>query len=303
MEMMKFLEADKEQLLNGLSQAGTPEQAQKVIEKELDRLLLRYNEECKEERVRDTARYMLQAAKMMIPLISSAGETRVWSRSTGTAEKDDGVKMSKPAIASLAAGLVFIAGALLGLAVSAGDGLSLSALLGSIPAAILGGDLLFLSGRFSVNKGGKSALPADSGDADQQVEIRVNPDRVWSCLRMLVLSADKNLQEAAETVSYERSQLSASVGNGISPDEADLFAGILESAYSQREDNPDDPSAQEMISMVRYYLHRKQVETVDVDGGKREWFELLPGMQKMTLRPALVRDGVLIRKGLAVASE
>lgn len=303
MEMMKFLEADKEQLLNGLSQAGTPEQAQKVIEKELDRLLLRYNEECKEERVRDTARYMLQAAKMMIPLISSAGETRVWSRSTGTAEKDDGVKMSKPAIASLAAGLVFIAGALLGLAVSAGDGLSLSALLGSIPAAILGGGLLFLSGRFSVNKGGKSALPADSGDADQQVEIRVNPDRVWSCLRMLVLSADKNLQEAAETVSYERSQLSASVGNGISPDEADLFAGILESAYSQREDNPDDPSAQEMISMVRYYLHRKQVETVDVDGGKREWFELLPGMQKMTLRPALVRDGVLIRKGLAVASE
>ena len=54
--------------------------------------------------------------------------------------------------------------------------------------------------------------------------------------------------------------------------------------------------------MVRYYLHRKQVETVEFGGGKREWFELLPGKQDVTLRPALVRDGVLIRKGLAVTA-
>ena len=54
--------------------------------------------------------------------------------------------------------------------------------------------------------------------------------------------------------------------------------------------------------MIRYYLHRKQVQTVELGGGKREWFELLPGKQEMTLRPALVRDGTLIRKGLAVTA-
>ena len=44
MEMIQFLEADKEQLYGSITQAGTPEQVEGVIEKELDRLLLRYNE-------------------------------------------------------------------------------------------------------------------------------------------------------------------------------------------------------------------------------------------------------------------
>ena len=114
---------------------------------------------------------------------------------------------------------------------------------------------------------------------------------------------DKSLQEARDAVNYEKNQLSASVGNGISPEEADLFSGILEISYSQREENPGDTTVQEMISTVRYYLHRKQVETVEYGGGKREWFELLPGKQDATLRPALVRDGVLIRKGLAVMTQ
>lgn len=303
MEMIQFLEADKEQLRSALAQAGTPDQAQGVLEKEFDKLLLRYNEECTEERLRDTARYIMQAAKMMIPLLSAAGETRVWSRSAGSGSSDGGggVKMTMPVIASMVGGIVFLVGALLGLAVSAGQGLSLSALLGSIPAAILGGALLFISGRFS--NGNKSAAAVSSGSGDQQVEIRVNPDLIWNCTRGVILSADKSLQEAQETVKYERSQLSASVGNGISPEESDLFANILESCYSLKEENPDEPSILETISMVRYYLHRKQIETVDFGNGKREWFELLPGKQQMTLRPALVRDGTLIRKGLAVAAQ
>ena len=56
MEMMQFLEADKEQLMSGLAAAGTPEQAEHVLDKEFDRLLLRDNEECALERVRDAAR-------------------------------------------------------------------------------------------------------------------------------------------------------------------------------------------------------------------------------------------------------
>lgn len=300
MEMIQFLEADKEQLYGSIRQAGAPEQVQGVIEKELDRLLLQYNEECKEERVRDAARYMLQAAKSMSPMISAAGETKVWARTMTGQTGGGGFRWSKTAILSLAGGILFLVGALLGLAVAAGSGLSLSSLLGSIPAAILGGALLFWSGRLSLHSGGNIRAGNDN-NGEAQVEILVNPDKVWSCLRATVLAIDKNLQEAAEVVSYEKNSLSASVGNGITPDEAELFSTILESAYSRRNDDPDDPSALETISAVRYYLHRKQVETVDYEKGKREWFELLPGKQGMTLRPALTRDGALIRKGLAVA--
>ena len=300
MEMMEFLEADREQLMSGLVSAGTPEQAQRVVEKEFDRLLLRYNEECTVERVRDTARYMLQAAKMMIPMLSAAGETRIWSKSSGSSAGGSGTKMDWKVVACLAGGVVFLAGAILGLAVSSGDGLSMSALLGSIPAAILAGILFVLAGRFTL---ARTADAGQTAEGEQQVEIRIDPERVWSSMRAVILSVDKSLKEAEEAVNYEKSQLPPSEGNGLTPEEAELFAGIMENAYSRFEEDPGDTSAQETISTVRYYLHRKQVETVEFGGGKREWFELLPGKSDMTLRPAFVREGVLIRKGLAVTAQ
>lgn len=298
MDMTGFLEADREQLISGLKAAGTPEQAQRVVEKEFDRLLLRYNEECTVERVRDAARYMLQAAKMMIPMLSAAGETKVWSNS-GAGVGAGGTKMTWKVIACLAGGAVFLAGAVLGLAVSAGNGLSMSALLGSIPAAILAGILLFFAGRLSFDN---RAVPGQIAQSEYQVEIRIDPEKVWSCMRAVILSVDKSLLEAEDAVNYERSQLPPSEGNGITPEEAELFSGIMENAYSRAQEDPGDSAAQETISIVRYYLHRKQVETVEFGGGKREWFELLPGQSNMTLRPAFVRDGELIRKGLAVAA-
>lgn len=300
MDMMKYLEADKEQLMSALSGAASPEQAQAALEKEFDRLLLRYNEDCTEEKARDAAKYILQAAKMMIPLMSAQGESRIWSKSGAGACSDHNIKMTAPVIACMAGGILFLAGAVVGLAVSAGDGLSVTALLSSLPAVILGGGLLFLAGRLSLSGGKKGPSGEDS---QQQVEIRISPEKVWSCTRALVLSIDKSLQEVREAAAYEKSRLSASVGNGISPEEAELFSAVLESAYSRREEAADDTTAQEMISMVRYYLHRKQVETVEFGGGKREWFELLPGKSDMTLRPAFVRDGVLLRKGLAVTAQ
>ena len=134
MEMMQILETEKDRVMTELSKAAVPDQAQGVLEKLFDRILLQYNEECTEERARDTARYILQAAKMMIPMISSAGETRVWSKSAGGSSSEEGMKMTAPVIACLAGGILFLAGAVIALSVTA-EGVSVSALWGSIPAA------------------------------------------------------------------------------------------------------------------------------------------------------------------------
>lgn len=296
MEMIQFLEADKEQLMSGLAAASAPEKAQSVVEKEFDRLLLRYNEECMEEKVRDTARYLLQAAKMMVPMLSAADDVKIWAKSGAGAQSDGKTEFSVPVIICLAAGAVFLIGSVVGPAAFSGNGVSVPGILGGLPASILGGVLLFFAGRLSLGR------KAQTGAGEQQAEVRVSAEKVYSCMRAVVLSIDKSLGEAADAVRYEKSQLPPSSGNGISPEEADFFSALLETAYSLREENPDDMSAREMISTTRYYLHRRQVETVEFGGGKREWFELLPGKQDMTLRPALVRDGTLIRKGLAVTA-
>ena len=299
MEMMQILETEKDRVMNELKQAAEPSKAQTVLEKLFDRILLQYNEECAEERARDTARYILQAAKMMIPMISAAGETKVWSRNMDGSGSEGGLRLSVPAIACLAGGAVLLVGTVIWLIASASGGIALYALWGSIPAIILGGGLLFWSGRMSLSKGGRKSAAA----GDQQVEIMIDPGKIWTCLRAVVLAADKSLHETIEMAAYDKVRMSESAENSLLSEEADLFSGILESAYAEREENPDNPSAQEMISQIRYYLHCKDVEIVEYGGGKREWFELLPGKEPVTLRPALVRDGALIRKGLAVAAQ
>ena len=300
MEMLQILEADKERILSELAKAGVPEKAQPVLEKTFARMLLQYNEECDEERARDTAKYMLQSARAMIPLIDAAGETHGGQGRRGTGASREGMRLSVPAIGCLAGGILFIAGAVVGLAVYAGNGLNLAALMGSIPAAILGGALMFFAGKFAFS--GNAGKGDTGGASDWQVEIRVDPDRVWGCLRALALSMDKSLREAGEMAAYEKQQISASQDSATSA-ETEPLSGTLENADCRREEAAHDDSAQELISQVRYYLYRRQIEVVDYGSGKREWFELLPGGAMTTLRPALVRDGTLIRKGLAVAGQ
>ena len=52
MAMIDYLEKDKDKLIAGLEEAKTPEKAGRILEEELDRLLVRYNEQCASERGR-----------------------------------------------------------------------------------------------------------------------------------------------------------------------------------------------------------------------------------------------------------
>ena len=58
-----------------------------------------------------------------------------------------------------------------------------------------------------------------------------------------------------------------------------------------------------MISGIRYYLYRKNVEIVNYSREQASSFELLPGKKTGTLRPALMANGRLLKKGLASSAE
>ena len=61
--LQEYLEQDKEKLLADLQQAKSPEKTQEVLGRELDRMLIRYNEDCAVPDLRDAAAYMLQTAR------------------------------------------------------------------------------------------------------------------------------------------------------------------------------------------------------------------------------------------------
>ena len=152
---------------------------------------------------------------------------------------------------------------------------------------------------------------------------------------------DRNLEIAEETEQYDRQKEMAAgpaAGKGLSPEEIDLFAGLLEMADAgggRPEDalDPqagDDAAAAQMAADIRYYLHTKDVEAVDWSPKYAAWFEMLPalpgavpggkqgasvdgkaarkrdgsmagtGEEAITIRPALAQDGRLLKKGIAV---
>ena len=58
MKLVELLEKDKENLLTELAAAKEPDRAIRVLENELDKLLMTYNEQADSERERDAAAYM-----------------------------------------------------------------------------------------------------------------------------------------------------------------------------------------------------------------------------------------------------
>jgi hypothetical protein len=79
-----------------------------------------------------------------------------------------------------------------------------------------------------------------------------------------------------------------------------FFAELLENAYARRRQSPGDDVLEEQVENIRYYLHAKGIETEEYSGQSAVWFELLPAdMEAVTIRPALIQNGILIMKGLA----
>ena len=61
----------------------------------------------------------------------------------------------------------------------------------------------------------------------------------------------------------------------------------------------DPEYALEKIEEIKYYLHRQQIEVVDYSEATAQYFDLMPGNRAGTIRPALVADGQILKKGLA----
>ena len=60
MKMTDLLEKDKDSLITELAAAGTADKAVRVLENEMDKLLLKHHEQCDSDRERESAAHMMQ---------------------------------------------------------------------------------------------------------------------------------------------------------------------------------------------------------------------------------------------------
>ena len=288
MKITDLLEKDRDKLLTELAAAGTADKAIRVLENETDKLLLKHNEQCESDRERETAAYLMQAIRLSLPLIDSNGKTKVRERRQGE-NRDGSFKISFLILLVIGLALfIFGLGPLMMEAFAAAESGSRDQLILHGSAAAVGLISLYFAGYMY----GK---PKAQGKKEHQVEIKVDADKVYRNFRTALLSVDQSLEEIGAAERWKAREKAGTIeGKTVTPAELDLFSDLLAAAYSG-----DPEFALEKIEQIKYFLHRNQIEVVDYSKESEQYFDLMPGTRAATIRPAMVAQGGLLKKGLA----
>lgn len=282
-----LLEQDKERFLSLLSKNTSTAAVIKDVEAEFDRLLYAFNNENENDAVKDAARQMIQTAKSAAAFLDTAGETRLWERTAYGAKTEKGKRsfffwlflvLSVLALAGYVGYLYYLMRTPLN---SYKDYLPFAL---AVPVALL----FLLAGITSKRK--KVEVKRDL-----EAEVSTDIQKVYRSVLSAVLVIDRNLEDIR---TEERIQLRKQMKehkDSLDKEEIDLLAHILESAYSTKQEE----ASAEMISQIKYYLHGKKIDVVDLSEENSAWFDFIPAYDEGTIRPAFVIEGMLIKKGLA----
>ena len=289
--MTDLLEKDKEKLLTELSVAGTAEKAVHVLENEIDRLLLKHNEYCESDHERESAAYIMQAVRLSLPLIDSNGAIKVWERGQRR-DNDEGGSFKISFLVLLILGIalcVFGFGPLMMDAYVAVDDNARNEVILHGGATVVGLVCLYFSGYMY------SRPKKFTGKTEYQVDIKIDADRVYRSFRTAMLSVDQSIEEIRSAERWKQREKAGSIdGRAVTQSELELFSDLLAASYSG-----DPEYALEKIEQIKFFLHRQQIEVVDYNKENEKYFDLMPGSKAATIRPALVAQGGLLKKGLA----
>lgn len=291
MKMLDLLEKDKDYLLTELTRASVPERVAAVLETELDKLLLKYNEQASSDRERDAAAYMVKAVRHSLPLVDSVGETKVWEMQEGAQKK----RMVNPvALILLLAGIVCAVLTFFFMnTITPKVGMTINDLKLQQPETyLLLATVVCILG-FGLFRRIGTGVPKKN--RKQQIEIKIDPQRVYRSLHTAILSVDQSLEEVQAQERWAKKEQAGTIeGKVISGGELDLFADLLTASYSK-----DGEYALDKIEDLKYYLHKQQIDVLDYSEETKQYFDIMPGTQGGTIRPALVADGKILKKGLA----
>ncbi|MBQ8604192.1 MAG: hypothetical protein IJ410_05050 [Oscillospiraceae bacterium] len=126
------------------------------------------------------------------------------------------------------------------------------------------------------------------------VEISADAEDIVKRLEEVVKQIDIML--AAEKEAMKRQ--SALLASAINDDEAQLFGYLMEAKLSGQRD-----FALEQLDEVEHYLAKQDVILVNYTKGNEKYFDFLTGEETKTIRPAFLRGGRIMLKGLAQLKE
>lgn len=286
MTLQELLEQDKERFLQSIVQAETAARAVEEVQREFSRLLFAFNEQEENEAVKAAAYRMIETAKSAAALVDSEGSTKIYEQKEYSAVKEP-VKRSKWFYVYLIVALACLIAACVICFINT----NIFKTLINMPIVLI----LMAIGVVGMFFAGTQMNKSNVKNSDLFTETFVAPDKIYHSIFVTCVQMDKQLDDLRSEETIRRKQELRQNNGGMSQADIDFLAGLLEDAYAEKE----NVYAQEIISHIRYYLHKKGIQTVDYSEKNRSWFDKMPAKQSSTLRPAIVLDGKLLKKGLA----
>ncbi|MBQ1692361.1 MAG: hypothetical protein II017_06075, partial [Erysipelotrichaceae bacterium] len=140
-----------------------------------------------------------------------------------------------------------------------------------------------------------SAKKKEENKEELYAETIPSADKTYHVLLNAVLRMDKVLEQVRNKELLQQRDALLDEKDGLKKEDIQLYSSLLESAYSQG----DDEYAKEIVNDLKFYLHKRKIEVVDYNGENKEYFERMPGEAMATIRPALLFNKEVLRKGLA----
>ncbi len=284
--MQALLEKDKERFLHNAAAAKSSAETVHAVQEELSRLLTLYNEEENSARIKEMALAMIESIRTSAGFLDCDGASTIWSKS----EYRPGFEKPKKSVwfwILLAAGILL----------ACGSAAILILLTDMVPPSqnMVIGIAMMCAAMISLFASGMiSSRTKKKNDEELYAETIPDAEKTYHILLASAVSMDRtlNLIRSEETLLNKQALLDEK--EGMKKEDVQLLSGLLESAYAER----DNDYAKEVISEVKFYLHKKQIDVIDYNGENKALFERMPG-GKGTIRPALVIANTVIRKGLA----
>lgn len=287
MTLFECFEIRKNALLTRLTENKRPSAALVCIQDTFDTVLYQYINECRDDRLRSEAAFMVNTAKTTFPLMECVSETKIWVSKNGTDSEKKSISFGFTVFIILAL-LTFAAMAAFEYkAFAAVDSDAILTCVGLIAVASL---MMFFAGVYLAKK------PKHKDNNDYKADIYINPDDVVRRITAVILQIDKNL-EAIETEENEEPLVG---DKGVfDTQQLDFYSSLLEGAYSE-----NGEYALEQLEQTAHYLHSLGISLTDYSEENKDNFELLPSSEETkTIVPAMIYSGRLLKKGLATEKE
>ncbi len=269
--MRSLLESEKNTIIDQVSSLNKETEIIAYLERVLKKNLISYNEACQSDAVRVRASALMEVMVQDMTLVDSLADVKIYEK-VSAEKKKRSVKVYFFAIAGLVSFVI---------------GLVLNGFHQNVPWLVLLGVLslflFYMSGR-SENKAEKKA----------EVEISYDGEKIYAHLLKTCMVMDQLLSEVkSEEKTSQRHQTEKEIENADQK-ELSLIGSLLEQAYGDK----DNSVSENVISEIRYYLHARGIDMLEYSPEHADCFDILPGKEG-TMRPALIKAGVVLKKGLA----